>query len=283
MTEEKLSSEAEGHSGDSTEELRPRLAAKTPFTEEEDHLLKEWVSSKNFDGGNPLYWGKHFWALFEKEHPQRCWRSWSGRYRLKHWDRNALSLDQTAKGVFPLPEVMDHLSTKEPTRRSRSSSAPGSEHVRGWGERQPYTEEDDRTLLAWVSESQKAGLPVWSIPRWKQFAADNPRHGWTAWKHRYRYTFYDLAAGTSAELGMPNEPDEFNELAHFSEPEKLQKGSENSASPKLPPVQKTGKKTAYTEADDQLLLEFLADLEGKDVALWQGHSWQRFAEAVSQA
>jgi len=310
MTEHEVSSGDNGFHSEPVEDLEPKRVVKPPITPEEDRVLIEWVDSKPFDGYNPVYWGKDFWIPFEKAHPQRSWRSWSARYRARHWDPNASSKDVRNGNVSHEKIVKKPFSTEEPPQKLRSSSAPRADVVRiKTRERHPYTEEDDRVLIKWVFESHKAGLHIWSIARWKQFAIENPRHSWTAWKSRYRYKFYDPPSETVNnteetsesevnEMEQIIETDNINDTTNISEAENIDTGNisetdnidetkelegqrNKSSSPVASQLHKTSRKSCYTAADDELVLRFLAGLEEKGFPLWKPDNWREFAADVS--
>ncbi|KAI1772233.1 TRF2-interacting telomeric protein/Rap1 C terminal domain-containing protein [Hypoxylon cercidicola] len=164
----------------------PKKGTRVSFTEEDDMILRRWVTKKEQLGkgtsGNAIY------QELAEQYPQHPWNSWRDR-----WVKKLQNL--------PSPEVPDaELSppqarqTAEPPARP-SPSVPRSRaietgHMSTQNSRSPrsrnkFTQEDDDILIQHIREclGRKKPLP-WEI-MFRDLAKDFPHHTEQSWKDRW--------------------------------------------------------------------------------------------------
>ncbi|KAG9939474.1 hypothetical protein KCU98_g19399, partial [Aureobasidium melanogenum] len=166
-----------------------KKSTRTPFTDDDDKLLYRWVHRADDQGlaiqGNTLY------QVLAAHNPRHTFHSWRDRYLKVLSTRPPTGWESYPDDNLPTLDTptADLASTALPrstaVNRSASRSAAATKSPSKAHSYNPFTQEDDQELVAWVTRKAKAGASLNGNAIYKELQERNPRHTYHSWRDRW--------------------------------------------------------------------------------------------------
>ncbi|XXG96168.1 hypothetical protein Hte_002447 [Hypoxylon texense] len=165
----------------------PQKGTRTPFTEDDDLILRRWVATNQRQGGSLS--GNLIYQKLAEKYPRHTWNSWRDRWVKK--------LSHLPPPEFPDAELSpppDEQTAEPPARPS--TPPPRLPKVTGTGRtpaqnthsprsRTKFSQEDDNILLQHIQECVRHNRPLSGQLIFRDLAKDFPQHTEQSWRDRW--------------------------------------------------------------------------------------------------